>query len=247
MLTFDVITLFPEVIEAGTNYSIARRAQERGAAQIRVYQLREFTQDKHRKVDDAPYGGGAGMVMKPEPAAQAVRHCQQTMSGSKAARIVLLEPQGILYGQSVAESFAQEEHLILLCGHYEGFDARIRETLATDVVSIGDFVLTGGELPALIVIDSVIRLLPGVLGAEESLQQDSYADGLLGYPQYTRPEEFEGIRVPEVLLSGHHGQIAQWRRQQQLLLTRALRPDLFAKANLTKDDLKLMKNRGGEE
>lgn len=232
-----MITLFPEVIEAGVSYSIVGRAREWGLTQIRALQLRDFAEGKHRKTDDEPYGGGAGLVMKPEPIFRAVETCQP----SPETRIILLEPQGALYTQSLAQELAEQEHLILICGHYEGVDARVREHLATDVISIGDYVLTGGELPALIVIDSVVRLLPGAIHSPESLGQDSYADGLLGYPQYTRPEVFRGMRVPEALLSGNHGAIARWRRLQQLRLTRALRPDLFAKAPLTQEDIELLR------
>ncbi|GIV11115.1 MAG: tRNA (guanine-N(1)-)-methyltransferase [Fimbriimonadales bacterium] len=237
MLCIDVITLFPEVIESGVSYSIVGRAREWGLVQIRALQLRDFAVGKHQKTDDEPYGGGAGLVMKPEPIFNAVEACQPTPS----ARIILLEPQGRLYTQAMAQELSMLEHLILICGHYEGVDARVREHLATDVISIGDYVLTGGELPALIVIDSVVRLLPGAIHSPESLGQDSYADGLLGYPQYTRPEEFHGLRVPRVLLSGNHGAIARWRRQEQLRLTRALRPDLFAKACLSHEDIELLK------
>lgn len=239
MLKIDAITLFPEVIEAGTRYSIVQRARESGLVDIRAIQLRDYTLDKHRKVDDIPYGGGAGMVMKPEPIFRAVQACQESNKNEKC-RIILLEPQGKLYSQSLAQELAQEHYLILICGHYEGIDARIPHILEADVISIGDYILTGGELPALIVIDSVVRLLPGVLGASESLEQDSYADGLLGYPQYTRPERFQDVSVPSVLLSGNHQAIARWRRREQLRLTRELRPDLFAKAKITKEDLKIL-------
>ncbi|MDW8106949.1 MAG: tRNA (guanosine(37)-N1)-methyltransferase TrmD [Armatimonadota bacterium] len=242
MLRIDVITLFPEVIEAGTNYSIVGRAQEWGLVQIRAIQLREFAEGKHKKTDDEPYGGGAGLVMKPEPIFKAVESCQPTAQ----TRIILLEPQGRLYTQAIAYELAEQEHLILICGHYEGVDARVREHLATDVISIGDYVLTGGELPALVIIDSVVRLLPGAVHSPESLGQDSFADGLLGYPQYTRPEEFRGLRVPSVLLSGNHGAIARWRRKEQLRLTRQLRPDLFAKACLTAEDVALLKELHAE-
>ncbi len=244
MLTIDVITLFPEVIEAGTRYSIVGRAQEWGLVQIRAIQLRNFAEGKHRKTDDEPYGGGAGLVMKPEPFFRAVEFCRRP---DTPARILLFEPQGVLYTQALAQALAEEQHLILLCGHYEGVDARVRDYLATDVISIGDYVLTGGELPALILIDSVVRLLPGAIHSPESLGQDSYADGLLGYPQYTRPEEFRGMRVPPVLLSGNHQAIARWRRKEQLRLTRTLRPDLFAKACLTKEDLKLLQELAESE
>lgn len=249
MLHIDVITLFPEVIEAGTRYSIVGRAIERGLVAIRPVQLRDFATDKHRTVDDEPYGGGAGLVMKPEPIFRAVEYCLQgeARRGSPSPRVILLEPQGKLYTQALARELAQESHLILICGHYEGVDARVREHLATDTISIGDFVLTGGELPALIIIDSVVRLLPGAIHSPESLQQDSFSDGLLGYPQYTRPEEFRGWRVPPVLLSGNHGAIARWRRREQLRLTRMLRPDLFARAYLTKQDVELLKELSEDE
>lgn len=237
-----MITLFPEVIEAGTNYSIVGRAQEWGLVQIRAIQLRDFAEGKHKKTDDEPYGGGAGLVMKPEPIFKAVEACQPTAR----TRIILLEPQGRLYTQALAYELAEQEHLILICGHYEGVDARVRDHLATDVISIGDYVLTGGELPALVIIDSVVRLLPGAIHSPESLGQDSFADGLLGYPQYTRPEEFRGLRVPSVLLSGNHGAIARWRRKEQLRLTRQLRPDLFAKACLTAEDVALLKELHAE-
>ena len=237
VLRIDVITLFPEVIEAGVSYSIVGRAREWGLVQIRALQLRDFAEGKHKKTDDEPYGGGAGLVLKPEPIFKAVEACQPTPD----TRIILLEPQGRLYTQSLAHELAEQAHLILICGHYEGVDARVREHLATDVISIGDYVLTGGEMPALIIIDSVVRLLPGAIHSPESLGQDSYADGLLGYPQYTRPEVFRGLRVPSVLLSGNHGAIARWRRLQQLRLTRTLRPDLFAKACLTQEDVALLR------
>jgi tRNA (guanine37-N1)-methyltransferase len=239
MLTIEVITLFPEVIEAGTRYSMVQRAREGRLVDIRAVQLRDYTNDRHRKVDDAPFGGGAGMVMKPEPIFRAVQACRESSRNEKA-RIILLEPQGKLYSQSLAEELSQEPYLILICGHYEGVDARVRDHLATDVISIGDYVLTGGELPALIIMDSIVRLLPGVLGKAESLEQDSYADGLLGYPQYTRPEIFQALPVPPVLLSGNHQAIARWRRREQLRLTRELRPDLFARARITQEDLKIL-------
>lgn len=239
MLMIDVITLFPEVIEAGTRYSIVGRAQEWGLVQIRAVQLRDFAEGKHRKTDDEPYGGGAGLVMKPEPFFRAVEFCRRP---DLNPRIILLEPQGKLYTQAMAHALAEESHLILLCGHYEGVDARVRDYLATDVISIGDYVLTGGELPALVLIDSVVRLLPGAVHSPESLGQDSFADGLLGYPQYTRPEEFRGMRVPSVLLSGNHQAIARWRRLEQLRLTRTLRPDLFAKACLSQEDIELIRS-----
>lgn len=240
-MEIEVITLFPEVIAAGTNYSILKRAQELGLVSIRPIQLRDYALDKHRTVDDAPYGGGAGMVIKADVVFRAVEDCLRKRQFPKA-RILLMEPQGVLLNQSLAAELAQEPYLLFICGHYEGVDARVWEGLATDVISIGDYVLTGGELPALVVIEAVVRLLPGALGAPESLKQDSFSDGFLGYPQYTRPEEFRGLRVPQVLLSGNHAAIARWRRLRQLQLTRQLRPDLFAKANLTQQDLKLLES-----
>lgn len=235
----DIITLFPEFIEAGISYSIVKRAREIGALTVGTRNPRDFSHDRHRTVDDSPYGGGAGMVMKPDVVCAAAEACLAEANVEKP-RIVLLEPQARLFDQQLAAQWATEPYLMLISGHYEGIDERIRQGLVTDVVSIGDYVLTGGELPALVIIDAIARLLPGVVGSEESLEQDSFAEGLLGYPQYTRPEEFHGMRVPEVLQSGNHAEIARWRRKQSLLRTRQERPDLFARVPIKKEDLKLM-------
>jgi len=205
-----------------------------------VHDLRESTSDRHRTTDDAPYGGGVGMVMKPEPFFRAVEAVRCPAEAACREEVVLLSPQGEQLRQEAARELARRDHLILLCGHYEGVDERVGEHLATRVVSIGDYVLTGGELAAMVVVDAVVRLLPGALGAEEGAQSDSFADGLLEYPQYTRPAEFRGWRVPEVLLSGHHEQVRRWRRKESLRRTRALRPDLLALAVLTEEDRELL-------
>lgn len=199
-----------------------------------VVDFREFSTDKHRTVDDTPYGGGSGMVLKPEPLFRAVEHLLQ--DEPERPPIILMTPQGERFTQKKAEALAEHRRLILICGHYEGYDERIRQHLATDEISIGDFVLTGGELPAMVVMDSVIRLLPGVLGNESSAKDDSFSTGLLEYPQYTRPAEFRGWKVPEVLLSGHHQNIERWRRQEALRRTWERRPDLLRTARLTEED-----------
>lgn len=215
--------------------SILKRAQERGLLSIALHNIRDVTTDRHHIVDDYPYGGGAGMVMKPEPIFAAIEAVYQS------GPIILLTPQGRLFNQHIAMELAAEPRLTLLCGHYEGIDERVRQHLVTDEISIGDYVLTGGELAAMIVVDAVSRLLPGVLAAD-STQEESHTSGLLEYPQYTRPPEFRGWRVPDVLLSGHHEQIARWRRKEALRLTRQLRPDLFAKVDVSsKLDGKLLK------
>jgi len=237
-MRIDVITLFPDLIRAGTSYSMVKRAQEDDILQICVTDPRDFTTDRHRTVDDSPFGGGPGMVMKIEPIEKAVAACRQA-SGRKG-RVLLTEPQGKPMMQADARRWAEEPSLIIVCGHYGGVDQRVADYLADESVSIGDYVLTGGELPALVIIDAVTRLLPGVLGNEESAEKDSFEEGLLGYPQYTRPEVHHGWRVPEVLLSGHHEAIQRWRRAQQLLRTRRLRPDLFARAPITGMDVRLM-------
>lgn len=235
----DIITIFPEFIEAGISYSILKRAIDKGVLQVGVCNLRDYTHDKHRTTDDEPFGPGAGMVMKPEPLFEAVEAIREKF-GSSSARVVLMTPQGRLYNQDVARELSRSEHLIIICGHYEGVDERVREYLVDDEISIGDYVLTGGELPALVVLDSVARLLPGVLGAEESAMEESFADGLLEYPHYTRPAEFRGWKVPDVLISGHHAEIAKWRRKESLRRTLDRRPDLLEKANLSEEDLKLL-------
>lgn len=239
-MRIDIVTIFPEMVEPVVRCSMLARGQQSGALQIHAIDLRQFTHDRHRTTDDAPFGGGAGMVMKPEPFFEAVEYLRE-QAGWIPARIVVTTPQGRLFTQKIAAEFAQSPHLILLCGHYEGIDERVCQYLATDEVSIGDYVLTGGELPALVIADAVARLVTGVLGNLESLRQDSFVDGLLAPPQYTRPAEYRGYRVPEVLLSGHHAKIARWRRLQRLLRTRERRPDLWEKAQITLEDLELLR------
>lgn len=246
-MKIDVISIFPAMFGPVLSESILKRAQEAGIAEIRVRDLRDFTADRHRTTDDTPYGGGSGMVMKPEPFFAAVDAARCAADAGCAEEIILLSPQGEPYRQPVARELASKDHLILLCGHYEGVDERVRERLATRAISIGDYVLTGGELPAMAVIDSVVRLLPGALGAEDGAQSDSFEDGLLEYPQYTRPADYRGWSVPDILLSGHHEQVRRWRRKESLRRTRALRPDLLTTAKLTEEDRKLLEEIEEEE
>jgi tRNA (guanine37-N1)-methyltransferase len=238
---FDIFTLFPGMFQGPFTESILRRAQERGLLSIALHNIRDAATDKHHVVDDYPYGGGAGMVMKPEPIFAAVEAAYQ------GGPLILLSPQGRLFKQQIAQELAQEARVTLLCGHYEGVDERVRQCLATDELSVGDYVLTGGELAAMIVVDAVSRLIPGVV-TQESIQEESHSSGLLEYPQYTRPPEFRGWGIPAILLSGHHEQIARWRRKESLRLTRQRRPDLLAKLDLsTKLDTKLLKELEEEE
>ncbi|MCS6802433.1 MAG: tRNA (guanosine(37)-N1)-methyltransferase TrmD [Dehalococcoidia bacterium] len=227
-MQIDIITIFPGMFRGPFDESIIRRAIARGSVRITVHDLRDWATDRHRTVDDYPFGGGPGMVMKPEPIFAAV----ESILAGERGRIILLSPAGRRFTQAVAEELARERRLLLICGHYEGVDDRVREHLATDEISIGDFVLTGGELAAMVIVDAVVRLLPGVI-AGESLAAESHSSGLLEYPQYTRPAEFRGWRVPEVLLSGNHAAIAAWRRQQAILRTARQRPDLLAQADLS--------------
>ncbi|MCU9612125.1 tRNA (guanosine(37)-N1)-methyltransferase TrmD [Caldibacillus lycopersici] len=224
-MQIDILTLFPNMFHGIFNESILKKAQEHGSVQYNVINFREYSGNKHQMVDDYPYGGGAGMVLKPEPIFNAVEDLQQK-SGVKP-KVVLLCPQGECYTQQKAEQLAKEEHLLFICGHYEGYDERIREHLVTEEISIGDFVLTGGELAAMVVIDSVVRLLPGVLGNEDSHIKDSFSTGLLEHPHYTRPADFRGWKVPEVLLSGNHKKIEEWRKKESLKRTFERRPDLL--------------------
>jgi tRNA (guanine37-N1)-methyltransferase len=225
----DIFTLFPQMFVGPFDSSILKRAAEQGIVDIKIHNIRDYTHDRHHTVDDYAYGGGAGMVMKPEPvfeAVETVRSQASEMAGKKLS-IILLTPQGRLFSQPVANSLAQYDWLMLICGHYEGVDERIREHLVTDEISIGDYVLTGGEIAAMVVVDAVVRLLPGVLGSGESLINESHTGGLLEYPQYTRPEVFRGWAVPEILLSGNHGEIEKWRREQAVKRTAERRPDLL--------------------
>lgn len=241
MMRIDVLTLFPDMCESVFGTSILGKAREKGLVSLRAVNFRDYSGNKHGSVDDTPYGGGGGMVLKPDPIFHAVEDLPGiSEEGGVKPRVILMCPQGRPYNQRIAEELAQESHLIFICGHYEGYDERIREYLVTDELSIGDYVLTGGELPALTVIDSVVRLLPGALGNETSAVTDSFSTGLLEYPHYTRPAEFRGWKVPDVLLSGHHAQIDSWRREQALRRTLERRPDLLDSADLSPQDRKLL-------
>lgn len=221
-MRIDVLTLFPPMFAGPLDESIIKRARETGRLDLRIHNLRDYAHDRHKTVDDRPFGGGPGMLLKPEPIFEAVADlaCEST-------RVILFSPAGRTFNQAIAADLAGQERLLLISGHYEGFDERVREQLADDELSIGDYVLTNGGLPVMVVIDAVARLLPGVLGDEQSAQEESFSHGLLEYPQYTRPAEFRGLKVPEVLLSGNHGEIARWRAEQARLRTRARRPDLL--------------------
>ncbi|MFL7869785.1 MAG: tRNA (guanosine(37)-N1)-methyltransferase TrmD [Anaerolineales bacterium] len=240
-MQFEVFTLLPEVFPPYLESSILLRARQRGLVSVDVHNIRDYTHDKHHMTDDTPYGGGGGMVMKPEPVFEAV---EAILGPEPACPVIMLTPQGRVFSQSIAEELSHYEKIALLCGRYEGMDERIREHLVTDEISIGDYVLTGGELPALILIDAVSRLLPGVLGDPDGAMDDSHATGLLEYPHYTRPPEFRGWEAPEILLSGDHGKIEQWRREQSLLRTLARRPDLLEKAKLTKSEREFLEKHG---
>jgi tRNA (guanine37-N1)-methyltransferase len=232
MMNIDVLSIFPEMFEGVFGQSILKKAAEKEAVQYNVVNFRDFADNKHQTVDDYPYGGGAGMVLKPQPIFDAVADLKERAKSS-APRVILMCPQGERYTQKKAEELANEEHLIFICGHYEGYDERIREHVITDEISIGDYVLTGGELGAMVVIDSVVRLLPGVLGSEESHIQDSFSTGLLEHPHYTRPSDFRGLKVPDVLISGNHRLIEEWRMKESLKRTLMRRPDLLEDADLT--------------
>ncbi|MBQ4283867.1 MAG: tRNA (guanosine(37)-N1)-methyltransferase TrmD [Lachnospira sp.] len=224
-MRFHVLTLFPQMILDGMNTSITGRAIEGGLMSVEAINIRDYADNKHMKVDDYPYGGGAGLVMQAAPVCAAYDALTEKIG--KRPRVVYMTPQGHTFNQQMAKDFAKEENLVLLCGHYEGIDERALELIVTDYVSIGDYVLTGGELPAMVVIDAVSRLVPGVLHNDESAETESFENGLLEYPQYTRPVEFRGMRVPDVLLSGHHGNVDKWRHEQSLIRTKKYRPDLY--------------------
>ena len=244
-MRFDVLTLFPEMFGGPLQASLLGRAIEAGLIQVHIHNIRDYAEDRHQVVDDYTYGGGPGMLMKPQPLFKAVEGV--TALDSPEGRVILLTPQGRLLNHDVAAELSQEPRLILVCGHYEGVDERVRERLVDDEISIGDYVLSGGELPAMVVIEAVARRLPGVLGSEASLAEESHAQGLLEYPQYTRPAEFRGWTVPEVLLSGHHAQIAEWRRRQSVLRTARRRPDLLARAALSEEERRLAASAMGGE
>ncbi len=228
----DIFTLFPEMFQGPFNFSILKRAIDHGLVSMNIHNIRDYTHDKHHTVDDYAYGGGAGMILKPEPIFEAVESIKSNIKPEIGELpVILLTPQGRLFSQQIARELSTYSHLILICGRYEGVDERVREHLVTDEISIGDYVLSGGELAAMVVVDTVVRLLPGVLGSEASLMEDSHVDGLLEYPQYTRPVEYRGWSVPEVLLSGNHAQIAKWRREQSIQRTSERRPELLDKAN----------------
>lgn len=242
-MNFHVLTLFPEMILQGLGTSITGRAIDKGLISINAVNIRDYTEDKHKRVDDYPYGGGAGMVMQAEPVYKSYGYLANHIKMSKVdpssyqkPRVVYVTPQGNIFNQNMAEEFAQEEDLIFLCGHYEGIDERVLEMIVTDYVSIGDYVLTGGELPAMVMIDTISRLIPGVLNNDVSSEFESFQDNLLEYPQYSRPETFMGLKVPEILVSGHHANIEAWRRQQSILRTYERRPDLLEKADLTENE-----------
>ncbi len=240
-MRIDVLTLFPQMFEAPFSFGIFKRAVDQGLVSLNLYNIRDYTHDRHHTADDYPYGGGSGMVLKPEPIFEAVESIKASIEDRAGeVLVILLTPQGRLFSQQIAKELSQHKHLIFICGHYEGVDERVREHLATDELSIGDYVLTGGEVPAMVVIDAVVRLLPGVLGSEASPLDDSHTNGLLEHPQYTRPPVYRGWSVPEVLLSGNHAQIAQWRREQIIRRTLERRPELIDKANLGLEDKQLV-------
>lgn len=241
-MKISILTLFPEVFAPYLGSSIAARAIESGRLSVETVNIREYSTDKHRRVDDYPFGGGAGMVMGPQSLFDAIRDVKKR----NPAKVVYLSPCGKTLDNHIARSYADEDGLILLCGHYEGVDQRVLDELVDEEISIGDYVLTGGELPAMVLVDAMMRFIPGVVGSENVHEEESFEDGLLEYPQYTRPANFEGHEVPEVLLSGHHANIRKWRRQKQLEITQSRRPDLLNDAKLTKEDQKLLRKIGAK-
>lgn len=235
-MKISILTLFPEMFDI-FNYSIIGRARENNLVNIECINIRDYTKDKHKKVDDYPYGGGCGMVMAPQPLIDSIKACKENNKG----KVIFLGPRGRKFNQEVSKELSKEKELIFLCGHYEGIDERVYNYI-DDEISLGDFVLTGGEMAAIPIIDSLLRFVPKVLGKEESYEEESFSDGLLEYPQYTRPEEYEGMKVPDVLLSGHHANIKKWRRKQSLLITKEKRKDLYKKIELTKEDRKILQD-----
>jgi tRNA (guanine37-N1)-methyltransferase len=244
---FDLVTIFPRLCDGPLGEGIVRRAIDRGLVDVRVHDLRDYTADRHRSVDDVSYGGGPGMVFKPDPLFRAVDAIGE---GGQVDAVILTSPQGRRFTQREAERLAGLRHIVLLCGRYEGVDDRVRSALATEELSVGDYVLSGGELPALVIVDAVVRLLPGAVGDEASVEVDSFSRGLLDYPHFTRPAEFRGLRVPDVLLSGNHADIRRWRKRESLARTLALRPDLLPSAELDDEEREilraLMDERGAE-
>lgn len=243
-MNFHVLTLFPEMIEQGINTSITGRAINKGLISVNAINIRDFAGNKYGQVDDYPYGGGAGMVMQPGPVYRSYESVVEK-TGYKP-KVVYMTPQGKVFNQQMAKEFSKEKDLIFLCGHYEGIDERVLEKIVTDNVSIGDYILTGGELPSMVMMDAISRLVPGVLNNDVSAEFESFNDNLLEYPQYTRPVEFMGMEVPPILLSGNHPKVDEWRRQQSILRTIDRRPDLMEKANLTEDDIKYIKKLNKE-
>lgn len=239
-MNFHILTLFPDMVMDGLNTSIIGRAIANSLLTIEAVNIRDFAVNKHNRVDDYTYGGGAGMLMQAEPVYLAYKSIEEKCE--KKPRVVYLSPQGKTFSQDMAEEFAKEEELVFLCGHYEGIDERVLEEIVTDYVSIGDYVLTGGELPSMVMIDAISRLIPGVLHNNVSAEFETFQDNLLEYPQYTRPEEWRGKKVPEILLSGHHANIENWRREQSVLRTAKARPDLLEKAELTEKEKKMLAN-----
>ncbi|HHI96773.1 MAG TPA: tRNA (guanosine(37)-N1)-methyltransferase TrmD [Thermodesulfatator atlanticus] len=242
-MRFDVITIFPEYFESPLRVGALKKARERGLIEINLINLRDFALDKHRMVDDRPFGGGEGMVFKPEPLYRAISSLRQ----QGAPYVVYLSPQGRLLNQEIVRELYEKGHLVLICGRYEGIDERIREHFIDDEISIGDYVVFGGEVAALVVIEAVARLVPGVVGKRDSVEKESFSQGLLKYPQYTRPRDFMGYKVPEILLSGDHAAIAKWRRKKSLEVTLKRRPDLLKKARLSEEDLEFLRQLGWRE
>jgi tRNA (guanine37-N1)-methyltransferase len=246
MIRFDILSVFPDMFASVFACSLLKKAQEKGLVDIKVHDIRRYATDRHRMTDDAPFGGGGGMVMKVEPIDRAL---QAVAPDRDETLVVLLTPQGETFSQAIAEQLAQQRRIVLICGHYEGVDERVRICLVDREISIGDYVLTGGELPAMIVVDAVARLVPGVLGNADSAATDSFSMGLLEYPQYTRPAEYRGWQAPDVLISGHHAEIEKWRRRESLRRTLARRPDLLERVDLSADDLAMIETlkRSGKD
>ncbi|MCI8806074.1 MAG: tRNA (guanosine(37)-N1)-methyltransferase TrmD [Clostridiales bacterium] len=241
-MNFYVLTLFPEMILSGLNHSVIKKAFEKNIINVESIDIRDFANNKHNQVDDYPYGGGAGMVIKPQPVFDAYESVMKKVR--KDCRVVYMTPQGKTFNQDIAKEFSEEDDIIILCGHYEGIDERVIDKIVTDEISVGDFILTGGELAAMLIIDSVSRLIPGVLNKEESFMNETFSNSLLEYPQYTRPVEFMGEKVPEILLSGHHGNVDKWRREQSLKRTFLKRPELLESSRLSEKDLEFLRTLG---